>query len=320
MGSKLTLAHTAYCAVLSVGTNSTRMIVCDMRPRVPHVELARTVGTRIGEGLGEHGDLGEEPMSRTAGVLREYAKGARDRGAALVVIATSAVRRAHNAQAFAARVKEATGEPLRILTGEEEAQASFRGAVGSLPPFEGRTGVVDIGGGSTEYAVGTDGSADAVHSYEIGAVRLTEQLPVLAGEAGAVDAQSLADAARIATETLAPMREAPSVERLLLVGGSATTTAAIADLPSARAPELTREVLAKTLERLCLLDVEQRKGVAGMRPQRADILPAGIILLATVMELTGRGSAIVAPGDLLLGVLLGERERGKAIAEPKEGE
>ncbi len=296
-------------AVLSVGTNSTRMILADMRTEIPHVELARTVGTRIGEGLGEHGVLAEEPMARTLGVLAEYANGVRDRCERYVVVATSALRRASNADAFAECAKQTTREPLRVLTGEEEARASFRGAVGSLQRFEGRSGVVDIGGGSTEYAVGTGSEPTSTHSYEVGAVRLTEQLPPLSGRHGAVDGQSLADAVRIAAEKLAPMKEEPPVARLLFVGGSATTTAAIADGGAARVPELTRTILARSLERLCALDLEQRKLISGMRPQRADILPAGVILLATAMEMVGQRSALVAPGDVLLGILLQERER-----------
>lgn len=289
------------------------MLLADIRGEIPHVELARTVGTRVGEGLGECGRLGEDPMTRTIAVLREYAKGVRGRCGALYVIATSALRRAENADDFAERVLAATGERVHILSGDEEARATFRGAIGGLPAFPGRSGVVDIGGGSTEYAVGTGNVPSSTHSYEIGAVRLTERLPVLSGRYGAVDGQSLADAVRIAAETLAPMLAEPSIERLLFVGGSATTTVAIAQASGAsRLPELERTLLTRTLERLCSIDLEKRKEVPGMRPQRADILPAGIILLATAMELVGQERAIVAPTDLLLGVLLQERERIRA--------
>ena len=286
------------------------MLLADMRPQIPHVELARTIGTRIGEGLGERGMLGEEPMARTIAALREYTKGVRNRCSKMLVIATSALRRADNAEEFAERAQQATGAQLRTLTGEEEARASFRGAVGGLPPFPGSTGVGDIGGGSTEYAVGAGGDATSIRSYEIGAVRLTEQLPALSGRFGAVDGQSLTDAVGIAAETLAPMHAQPSIERLLFVGGSATTTAAIAHAGNApRASELSRSLLTRTLERLCTIDLEKRKELPGMRPQRADILPAGIILLAATMGLVGQERAIVAPGDILLGILLQERER-----------
>ncbi|HEY9086263.1 MAG TPA: hypothetical protein VIN40_10080 [Candidatus Tyrphobacter sp.] len=297
-------------AVLSIGTNSTRMLLADMRPQIPHVELARTIGTRIGEGLGERGALGEDPMARTIAALREYANGVRNRCSRTLIIATSALRRAENAEEFARRVREATGTELRVLSGEEEARASFRGAVGGLPPVPGRTGVADVGGGSTEYAVGIGSEPASIASYEIGAVRLTERFPALSGRFGAVDGQSLTDAVRVAAETLAPVHAQPSVDRLLFVGGSATTTAAIAHGGNApRAPELTRSLLTRTLERLCTIDLEKRKEVPGMRPQRADILPAGIIVLAAAMGLVGQERAVVAPGDVLLGVLLQERDR-----------
>ncbi len=299
-------------AVLSVGTNSTRMLLADMRPQIPHVVLARTIGTRIGEGLGERGELGEEPMARTLVALREYANGVRNRCAKILVVATDALRRAENAEEFAERVRDATGAPLRVLSGDDEARASFRGAVGGLPPFAGSSGVVDVGGGSTEYAVGSQIDPTSIASYEIGAVRLTERFPALSGRYGAVDGQSLTSAVGVAAETLAPMHAQPSVERLLLVGGSATTTAAIAHGGNAaRASELTRPLLTRTLERLCTIDLEKRKELPGMRPQRADILPAGLILLAATMGLVTQERAIVAPGDILLGILLQERERAE---------
>ncbi|MGH7738092.1 MAG: hypothetical protein ACREMP_09545 [Candidatus Tyrphobacter sp.] len=296
------------------------MLVADMRPEIPHPVLARTVGTRVGEGLGERGELDLDAAARTLSVLAEYTKGARERGAEIVVVATSALRRAENSQAFSQRVRERTGKSLRILSGEEEARLSFRGAVGSLQHFEGTSGVLDVGGGSTEYATGSGSIPKSGRSHEIGAVRLTERIPSLSGRRGTVDEQSLAQGFRIAAEALAPLSRERQIDRLLLVGGSATTTAAVASLDSTKAPELSRQVLTQTLARLCSLDLEGRKAVAGMRPQRADILPAGIIILATAMELVRHSVAIVAPGDLLVGVLLEERERGTAASEPKETE
>ena len=309
--------------MLSVGTNSTRMLLADMRPQIPHVVLARTIGTRIGEGLGERGELGEEPMARTLVALREYANGVRNRCAKILVVATDALRRAENAEEFAERVRDATGAPLRVLSGDDEARASFRGAVGGLPPFAGSSGVVDVGGGSTEYAVGSQIDPTSIASYEIGAVRLTERFPALSGRYGAVDGQSLTSAVGVAAETLAPLfgQEAHRIVKNFTTlqeilgehhGGSATTTAAIAHGGNAaRASELTRPLLTRTLERLCTIDLEKRKELPGMRPQRADILPAGLILLAATMGLVTQERAIVAPGDILLGILLQERERAE---------
>ncbi len=304
--------------MLSIGTNSTRMLVAAMRSGEPHVHLARTIGTRIGEGLGDEGALEEEPMERTLSALREYARESRDCSADIVVVATSALRRATNATDFFARVEGATGKPLRVLSGEEEARASFCGATASLPAVVGRTGVIDVGGGSTEYAIGEGTQPEWMRSCEIGAVRLTELLPVLAGESGHVGAEVLDRARDIARTALEPMREAPMIERLLVVGGSVTTAAAVAGVAERHPPVLTQHALQKTLERLCALDLDDRKSVPGMRPQRADILPAGVVVLSCAMEIARQDRAIVAPGDLLLGVFFEEHARGKKGREPKK--
>ena len=301
-------------AVLSIGTNSTRMLLADLRATPPHIEAARTIGTRIGEGLGERGRLGDEPMKRTLDALRDLLGDIHGRYQRLVVISTSALRRAENGEEFAQRVKDLTGEPLRIVSGEEEAAASYRGATTMTEIANGtHAGVVDIGGGSTEYATGEGVTPHFTHSYEIGAVRLTETFPALNGSAAPAGNDVVNQARAFARSVLFAVREAPHVEQVLFVGGSATTTAAmlrIAD-PSttANGTSFSRAALAQLFNRLCAIDLEARKQLPGMRPQRADILPAGIILIDSVLELLGHERATVAKADLLLGVLLQEHER-----------
>lgn len=287
------------------------MLLAEMEPGIPRVGAARTIGTRIGEGLREEGELREQAMARTLDALRELLDEIAGRYDLLVTIATSALRRARNADAFAERVRALTGERLRVLSGDEEATASFRGAVGSVTDSAASHGVVDVGGGSTEYALGTGRVPDVVRSYEIGAVRLTERIPELTGANGVVS-ESARDAAYEAARTvLAPMRELPRIDRMLCVGGSATTSAAIlGGGGGAREPaEFGREDLRALLGRLCERHLAARKRLPGMRPQRADILPAGIIVLDVALECAGHAGAVVANGDLLLGTLLQERER-----------
>ncbi|MDP9016869.1 MAG: exopolyphosphatase, partial [Candidatus Eremiobacteraeota bacterium] len=150
-------------AVISIGTNSTRMLLVDFSAKrfgffgepSTRIMRQRSVGTRIGEGLRESGHLGEEPMRRTLDVVRSYAEALQGRAERLSVIATSALRRADNADSFVAQVREVTGVDLNILDGKIEAAASFRGAATSLDDVDrARVGVLDTGGGSTEYAVG----------------------------------------------------------------------------------------------------------------------------------------------------------------------
>jgi exopolyphosphatase/guanosine-5'-triphosphate,3'-diphosphate pyrophosphatase len=237
----------------------------------------------------------------------------------LFATATSALRRAENGEEFALRVSALLGVPLRILTGEEEAAASYRGALTAFGLLRGeRVGVLDIGGGSTEYAIGTAAQPESVASCEIGAVRLTEAVPALAGRDGAVDETAVEKAREIAREALKPLADCPVVERLAVVGGSATTAAAIVRAratPAAVYP-LTRADLRRTLERLLKMKLDDRKAVVGMKPQRADILPAGIIVLDTALETLGRDEAIATTADLLLGILLQERDATGGAAQP----
>ena len=188
------------------------------------------------------------------------------------------MRRAENGEAFAARVQSIVGTPLRVLSGEEEAEASYRGALTALGELHGeRAGVVDVGGGSTEYATGTSAQPEKVVSCETGAVRLTEAIPKFAGRDGPVDERMVEQARTLARKALEPLKECETVERLALVGGSATTTAAI--LRGRRTPfahvRLKRSDLQRVLAQLLPMPLEERKKVAGVKPQRADIsLPA----------------------------------------------
>jgi exopolyphosphatase/guanosine-5'-triphosphate,3'-diphosphate pyrophosphatase len=302
-------------AIISIGTNSTRLLLADVAPPTARVETARSVGTRIGEGLGEQGRLGDEPMQRTLEAIGQFQREVKGHYIRLFAVATSALRRAENAEDFSQRIEALLGTPLRILTGEEEATASYRGALTALGELRGeRVGVLDVGGGSTEYAAGTTTEPEKVISCETGAVRLTEAVPELAGRDGAVKEDSVERARAIARKALEPLAECAAVERLALVGGSATTVAGM--LRGRRAPigsyDLSRADLQRALEHLLAMPLEDRKKIDGIKPQRADILPGGIIAIDTAMEIIGSDKAVATTSDLLLGILLQERD-AKAV-------
>ena len=297
-------------AIVSIGTNSTRLLLADVEPDVPRVELVRSSGTRIGEGLGHPGALGDEPIRRTLEAVAQYQRAVRGRYIKLFAVATSALRRASNEEAFAKQVEAELGVPLRILSGEEEAAASYRGALTAFGASNGQSvGVLDVGGGSSEYAVGSALEPESVVSCEIGAVRLTESVPELAGGSGAPVEAALERARAAAREALAGLKESPRAERFALVGGSATTAAAIVrGRPISGTFRLTRAMLQDVLAQLLGMTLEERKAVPGMRPQRADILPAGIIAIDAAMEILGAEEAIATTADLLLGILLQARD------------
>ncbi len=286
------------------------MLLADVDPQVPRVELARSIGTRIGEELDESGRLGEEPVRRTLEAISELQRPIRGHYVRLFAIATSAVRRAANGAEFAERVAQLLGVPVRVLSGEEEAEMSFRGAVTALAARAGeRVGVLDVGGGSSEYAIGAGPEPERVLSCEIGAVRLTEAVPALSGRDGPVAEKTLERARELVQKALAPLRECAAVDRVAFVGGTATTVAAI--LRGGKRVSLTspisREDLQRVLLRLTHATLEERKAIPGMKRQRADILAAGVLILDIALELIGHQTATATTADLLVGFLIQER-------------
>lgn len=292
-----------------------------MAPEFPHVDLAQSIGTRIGEGLGQRGHLGEEPMKRTIDAIGQLNRLVRGHYLKLFAIATSAVRRADNGTEFTDRVQNELGVPVNVLSGDEEAIASYRGAITAFGALHGeRVGVVDMGGGSTEYAVGSGHDPERFMSCEIGAVRLTEAVPELAGRDGVVALSTIERARAIARQALEPIRDYPAVERLAFVGGTATTAASIVRGRKGKIASftLTRANLQKVLVRLCGMTIKERKDVVGMKPQRADILPGGIIVLDTVMDIVKRDIVVATTADLLLGFLLQQRDSGTIAAGQRQ--
>ena len=307
-------------AVISLGTNTVRLLVAreSADGTVEQVEHRQT-GTRLGEGLLEGGTLAPAAVERTLAAVRAFAERTRSLDATLVSIATSALRRADDADRFAQRLAAITGVPLRVLGGEVEAEASFRGATYGAARLRGRVAVVDVGGGSTEVATGAGGELHRAQSIEIGSVRLAERFPDLLGSAPGERARAAGELARAcAADVLAPVAVLAPVTSALAVAGTATTIAAVATashVEQVAGTTLTRETLDRAIEQLLDLDLEARRALAGMVPQRADILAAGAIVLSEALRLLGASEGLVEANDLLLGYLLMTRDEARALGQ-----
>jgi exopolyphosphatase/guanosine-5'-triphosphate,3'-diphosphate pyrophosphatase len=266
------------------------------------------IGTRLGEGLRESGSLGAAAMERTLAAVETFVARVRAHDAELSSIATSAMRRAHNAAEFSGRMRETTGTLLQVLDGSAEAQASFIGATYGVPHDGKRTAVVDVGGGSTEVAVGRDGCLERAHSIEIGSVRISERFGDLMGSAPGPHAHAAALAARAAIDTeIATFGAFGPVDRVRAVAGTATTIAAVAsasDVDRVSGTVLAVATLEATIDRLLDLSLEERRALPGMLPQRADILAGGALVLAQTLDRLGAGEALIETNDLLLGYLI----------------
>jgi exopolyphosphatase/guanosine-5'-triphosphate,3'-diphosphate pyrophosphatase len=165
-------------AAIDCGTNSIRLLIADPEPPGPGPFLTldrRMRITRLGQGVDAAGQLAPEALDRTMAVLREYRQAMDAVGVdAVRMTATSAARDAANRDTFFDRAEEAVGVRPELLSGDEEGRLSFAGATAELDPTDGPFLIVDIGGGSTEFVVGT-GHAEGVASVDIGCVRLTEK-------------------------------------------------------------------------------------------------------------------------------------------------
>ena len=254
------------------------------------------------------GTLSPEGCERTLAALATFARAARDRDASVHAIATSAMRRAADAAAFASRVRDVTGAELEILDGRAEARASYVGATYADRPRGARIGVLDIGGGSTELAIGRDGELAEASSLELGSVRIAEAYPALRGASPGRPAREAAARARARiAETLASYAALAGPDELRCVAGTPLTLVAIAagtDVARAANRTFSRDDVDATIDALLDRDLAARRALPGMLPQRADILAAGGLILSEAMRLLGAATARATVDDLLLGYLV----------------
>jgi exopolyphosphatase/guanosine-5'-triphosphate,3'-diphosphate pyrophosphatase len=307
-------------AVISLGTNTIRLLVVRDLPGGGVEQLEHgAIGTRLGEQLRERGSLLPEAAERTREAVRTFVERVRAHGAGLATIATSAMRRADDAAAFAASLEALTGVPLRILDGDEEAAASFRGAMLSAPRDGTRRAVLDVGGGSTECAVGRDGILEAARSVEIGSVRITERFRALAGaEPGPAARRAAAAARRAIADELAWLDAFRPVVEVRAVAGTPLTLGAVAfasDVEAVSGRELSLAELDAVLGRLLDLPLRERKALPGMLAQRADIVVGGGLIVSEALRRLGMARARLEADDLLLGFLVSAEA---APARPQE--
>ncbi len=147
------------CGCIDIGTNTTRVLVAEARDGGLREVLQRRAFTRLGRGLAPGGEIPAARIAETAAVVAEQHALAEQVGARTIrAVATAVIRRAANRAEFCAAIREQGGVEVSVLDGEEEARLAFLGATRTLGrPLPGRVAVVDVGGGSTEIAVGTLG-------------------------------------------------------------------------------------------------------------------------------------------------------------------
>jgi exopolyphosphatase/guanosine-5'-triphosphate,3'-diphosphate pyrophosphatase len=298
-------------AVVDIGTNSTRLLVADVDPAGAVTELVRrSQVTRLGDRVDSAGGLSPQAIDRTCTVLGEYRRLIDEHHCeANLAVLTSAVRDASNGAAFTERVRQEYRLDARILTGEEEAQLTFLGAMSSRAPATEPTVVIDIGGGSTEFVVGRGHTAGFHVSLQTGVVRMSER-HIHSDPPAPEELQSLAiDTRTIFLDGLPPEERAP-VQGGIAVGGTATSAAAIDQELDPYDPNRVHgyTLLLATIElllaRLADMTEAQRRNLVGLHPDRAPTIVAGMILLSEAMRAFELDQVEVSEHDILHGVAL----------------
>jgi exopolyphosphatase / guanosine-5'-triphosphate,3'-diphosphate pyrophosphatase len=303
-------------AVVDIGTNSTRLLIADVTSDGEVSEVVRrSVVTRLGAGVDAEGALSDEACERVFGALAQFrveidahkpdGDGDGESYPNLAVM-TSAVRDARNGRELAARIRSAYHLDARILTGDEEAQMTFLGAMSGRPAIDEPTVVIDIGGGSTEFIVGAGHTAGFHVSLPAGVVRMSER-HIHSDPPAPAELQALAADTRAVFLAGLPAAERAPVTRGIAVAGTATSAAAIDQELDPYDPErvhgyaLLLATVEMLLARLADMDESQRRALVGLDPDRAPTIVAGMILLSEAMRAWRLDDVEVSEHDILHG-------------------
>ncbi|MEG1196120.1 MAG: hypothetical protein RSE58_11110 [Clostridia bacterium] len=288
-------------AVIGIGSNSLRMLVADITNGRLHRLRRYREGLRVFAALDDQGNITQDMIDMACKSVVDFRNEALAQGAEqLCLFATSAVRDARNQQVLISALEKTTGLELDICSGEQEALLSFIGAT------EGqRTGMIDIGGGSTEIVVGYGKEMLKAVSLQMGAVRLCRKQPI----------NSVATAEEVvktAESMLLPYQEsflALNAENWMGVGGTFTTSAAfVQKIPLERRDSihgfvLTQKDVRCSMEQLAPMPMEQRLQLPYLQPQRADIVVHGIAILLACMNVLHMEQIVVSEHGNLEGYL-----------------
>jgi exopolyphosphatase / guanosine-5'-triphosphate,3'-diphosphate pyrophosphatase len=294
-------------AAIDVGTNTALLLVARVGADGKIEALAeRAEITRLGRGIGGDGALGAEGIARTLEALRGYAEIARGHGAKIAAVGTEALRRAPNAAAFLGPAAEILGTPIEVIDGVREAALTFRAVAAAFPDaLAGDLVVLDIGGGSTEIVIASEGAVRFKVSLPLGSVRFTEKFirhdPPQADEIAAVW--------EAVDRAIAAVPFPPAGATLVGVAGTVTSLAAMAESLASYDPlrvhgyRLSRAALASQIARLAGATQAERERMVGLDPRRADVILAGALILEGLATASGALEVRVSDRGIRWGLL-----------------
>lgn len=298
-------------AGLDIGTNTLLLLVAEVAEgKVSRVLRDETRVVRLGQGVDKNRAFSPEAMERGRKVFAEYGDILKDYpGVKVRAAATSGSRDAKNSRAYFAEMEKLLGFPIAVISGDEEALVSFRGAVSDKSETRDLA-VIDIGGGSTEIITETGTGKLAKKSFDMGCVRLTERF--LANDPPK-DAELENMRAFVRTELA---REAGLLanfgeKRWVGVAGTATYLSSASlgllrfDPEKIHGAELSVRDIQALFEKFKGLTSKERLGLGGMDAGRADVILAGAVILEETLKAAGRNELEISVRGLRYGLVLG---------------
>jgi exopolyphosphatase/guanosine-5'-triphosphate,3'-diphosphate pyrophosphatase len=295
---------------VDIGTNSTRLLVADVSEAGGIAEVERLLEiTRLGDRVDADHHLGDAAMGRVHAALERYAARAAQLGAEPVLAtATSAVRDAENGGEFLAGVAARHGFATRLLSGDEEAELTYRGVCSRERVGDG-TLICDIGGGSTELVLGSGDEVSFFASLQVGTVRHSERY--LAHDPPSPDElEALADDVRDAIDSALTGEAISRASHGIAVAGTPTSLAAIDQELDPYDPERVHGYVLElaAIQRMCsslaTKPLAERIAVKGLHPHRAPTIVAGVVILIQAMRAFGLARIEVSEHDILWGAAL----------------
>jgi exopolyphosphatase/guanosine-5'-triphosphate,3'-diphosphate pyrophosphatase len=310
-------------AAIDIGSNSIRQIVADVTPTgAIRVVDEMKAAPRLGAGLGTTGRISDASADVALDALGRMATLAKQlRADRVEAVATSAVRDSANGHAFLARVRAETGLIVRALVGEDEARLAFRSALAHFELGRGRNVIVDIGGGSVEFALSAEGLVERLVSLPFGSVRMTEQFLATSPDGRGV--ARLRKHVRPAVERALPLRAWRGAD-VIGSGGTFTNLAGMylarqsIRAPSVHGTRIPRAEVEHILQLLQNMPLEERVAIPGLNAARADIIVAGLAVAAEILARLEARELTASAYGIREGLLLESARVMPTIADPGE--
>jgi exopolyphosphatase/guanosine-5'-triphosphate,3'-diphosphate pyrophosphatase len=296
---------------VDIGTNSVKLLVAKRTDGRLRTVAHRVVITRLGTGMGASDRISLEAADRTLEALADFRTLCERLGCdRIVAVGTEALRRAKNGRDFAGRCDREAGLRLRIISGSEEAKFSYLGATADWP---GRLlAALDVGGGSTELMVGRDGRPSFAKSVPVGAVSVTERRLRSDPPTRAQREEALRDVRKSLPALIGGVRaKLEETGALVGIGGTVVTIGAILAARREGRARLhgmlvRRQEVESLLGELGAMKLARRRRVAGLEPERADIILGGMMIVLETLRALGMPRLRISLHGLRRGVILNE--------------